>query len=458
MADLAERIRSASAADLFDVAAGAIQAGATPQVLLGATFLAGVHQVRPRPVGGNLHSVMLLEASFRLVEDASSSRDAWLVALWALDGFKKTQREDRGSQWVLPPAPKVSFASEAEAHREFVAAMEGWEEERADRAITGLLPYHDRESLFEILWPYAARCMAYIGHKIVYGATCESVLRRIDWRHAETTARALVYGLLGIRYDAPQTETFESAAALASSLPEGWQTGNGNDPSDTEALLANMISGSVQEAQKATAAAFQDGVSTDAVWDAVRLGASELFLRRKDNEPLSGPAIRAVHPVTELWSLGHAWRNTKSESNRRVLMLTAVGWVPYMRDALLDRDAISMKGPGIAALGKGERGAPATLDELLESKDAAAVRTHLDRRPQDAAAFLRRLKDKVGAKATEYHQFKYAVAIEDESRRAHPRWASRILAPAVPYLPTGNEPDTDITARANKALTKAGVM
>ena len=172
---------------------------------------------------------------------------------------------------------------------------------------------------------------------------------------------------------------------------------------------------------------------------------------------MSGEAIRAVHAVTELWSLGHAWRNTASERGKRLLMLQAAGWVPHMRDALLDRDAISMKGPGIAALGD-QTDAPALLGDLFEEKDPGAVRVHLDRHPEDMHAFLGRLKARVGAKATEYHQFKYAVAIEDESRRTHPRWASRIVAPSLPYLPTDDEPDSEIARRSVKALRQAGIL
>ena len=53
LADLAGRFRKASAGELFDVAAAAIVEGADPNAILGASFLAGVHDVRPRPVGGS---------------------------------------------------------------------------------------------------------------------------------------------------------------------------------------------------------------------------------------------------------------------------------------------------------------------------------------------------------------------------------------------------------------------
>ena len=64
----------------------------------------------------------------------------------------------------------------------------------------------------------------------------------------------------------------------------------------------------------------------------------------------------------------------------------------------------------------------------------------------------------MGAKATEYHQFNYPVAIEDESRLTHPRWASRIIAPSLPYMPTGRDPDSEIAKRSLQTLRKAGIL
>ena len=121
---LAERFRKVPRGGIYDVATEAIQAGAGYQDLLAAAFVAGVHDVRPRSVGGKLHCVMMVDSAFQLVESAAP-REAWLAALWAIEDFKRSQARDRDQgEWVLPPRPEVSFASEGQARRELLRAME----------------------------------------------------------------------------------------------------------------------------------------------------------------------------------------------------------------------------------------------------------------------------------------------------------------------------------------------
>ena len=457
LADLALRIRETPRAKIFDLVVDAIGHGAKPKHVLGATFLAGVHDVEPRPVGGNLHSVMSVEASYRLVETAASAEEAWLVALWNLDSFKDTQQE-RGDPWVLPPAPKVSFNSETEARQELIAALDTWDEERADRAVVGLLPFHDRESLYEILWPYTARCMAYLGHKIVYGAMTEAVLRRIEWSHAEPTVRSLVYGLVGPGREGPVVRAYEHAVGVADSFPAGWLDNRRTDPSESLALYRTLMTGSYQDAQKAVIEAARDGLAPGTIWDAIRLGAWELWLRRQSDDPESGAAIRAVHTVTETWSLRHAWRNTKSDRTRRLLILQAAAWVPEFRDALLVRKAVSMDGPGIESLGDGVEDVPSDLEELLEVGDPAVARRFLERRPELAPVYLERLRRQLAAKGVEYHQHKCVAAIEDEMSTANPRWVPSLLAPAVSYLPSHKAVDSNLATRSREALRAARVL
>ncbi|MEM7350602.1 MAG: hypothetical protein AAF657_07335 [Acidobacteriota bacterium] len=457
LTDLARRIRETPRREILALAADAIGRGAGPRNLLGATFLAGVHDVQPRPVGNNLHSVMTVEASYRLVEMATSPKEAWLVALWNLDAFKATQRE-RGEDWVLPPAPQVAFTSEAAARRELITALDTWDEARADRAIVGLLPYLDRKSLYEILWPYSARCMAYLGHKIVYGAMTEAVLRRIDWRYAEPVARSLVYGLVGQGREGPLIRAYEHAVTVEASFPEGWLARQGTDPKTSVAVLRSLLTGDYKNAHNTMIQAARDGASAQTLWDAARLGAAELWLRRKSNDPESGEAIRAVHAVTEVWSLSHAWRATRSARNRHLLLLQAASWVPEMRDMLLARDAIAMQGPGIENLGEGVKEPPGSLDELFQDGDPGAARAFLERYPQQAAGFRQRLRRHLAAKGAEYHQFKYAVALVDETAPAHPRWTARLLAPAVGYMPTHRTRDNELTESSLHALRQAGAI
>jgi len=84
---LAERIRSTPRTEAFALAADSIRSGAEVRTLLGAIFLCGVREIRPRP-HGILHSVMMVGASLQLAE-AASPHEAWLAALWNLDDLKR---------------------------------------------------------------------------------------------------------------------------------------------------------------------------------------------------------------------------------------------------------------------------------------------------------------------------------------------------------------------------------
>ncbi|HKE00575.1 MAG TPA: hypothetical protein VKE69_06165, partial [Planctomycetota bacterium] len=70
-AELATRFRQVPRAEAFDLASKAIREGVPLETFLGAVLLAGVHDVRPRIVGGKLHSVLVVESMFQLAAAAT---------------------------------------------------------------------------------------------------------------------------------------------------------------------------------------------------------------------------------------------------------------------------------------------------------------------------------------------------------------------------------------------------
>jgi hypothetical protein len=454
LGDLALSLRRCSRYEVVDVGARALGAGAAVSDLLGAAFQAGVVDIRPRHVGGKLHAVLMVESVFQLAE-ATDRRSAALLALWNLDDFKASQQLDREEgDWVLPARPDVSFATEEAARREFVAAMEAWDDDRADRALVGLLPHHDRDSLFEILWPLAARSYVDIGHKMIFAAQTARVLGRIAWPTAEPALRSLVNGLL-FRPSGPETDAFERSRRLAAGLPSGWAAGR-DDASQTLPLLARLRGADSEGAQKTVAAALAGGLGTGTVWDALRLGASELFLRRPLSEPASDRgALLPVHAVTVTNALGYAWRTSRSDANRRVLLLQAAGWLPQLRDDLARIVGLAPEARAIDTLGRDERAVPERLEDLPVRPTPAVMHAYL-RDPDRRATLRARLVEDLAGKAVEHHQHKYAAAVFEESRLVDPRWASHLLACAVPYLPGRAAPDTELAARSRAALRTAG--
>ena len=451
---LAERFRQTTRAGIFDVAARAIQAGADSRTLLGAAFVAGVHDVRPRGVGGKLHCVMMVESAFQL-SATSTTREAWLAALWSVDDFKNSQQRDLDEgDWVLPPRPDVSFNDEGQARREFSAAMEAWDAERADRALVGLLPYHDRASLFELLWPFAARCFVDIGHKIIFCAQVERVLQRLGWHHAEPALRSLVNGLL-YRSDSisgSELQVFEQGRRLAASFPSRWLDGK-EAPEHSKMLMKRLRDCDPASAQQLVIDAFADGLGPKTVWDGLRLYASEIFHQRpRSAARRHGP----VHGVTEVNAFHHAWRTTRVESTRRLMILQAAGWLPLMRHALI-RFFGTFEGPGLDALGTDGGRETSPTQEVFERLSPAVARRYLDRDPGHSTPFLGQLRGNLVHRAFQSHQYKYAAAIQEESTLVHPRWASRILAPAITYLPNAADPEAEVAERSLHLLRRVGL-
>lgn len=422
--ELARIFRTAQREAVLDRAVDAMRAGAGLGTVLGATFLAGIQEVRPRHVGGKLHCVMVIESAFQLAA-VTDERSAGQLALWCLDDFKRSQALDEGEgDWTLPPRPEVAFATEAEARREFEAAMERWDEAMADRALVGLLPFHTQDSLFEILWPYAARSYVNLGHKIIFAAQTDRTLRRIGWAHAEPVLRSLVYGLLH-QPDGRQMDAWNRSLALQPArAAQGEQRVAA--PQTSAALLKDWRARDAQELPNAAAAALGEGADSAAAWDALRLLAAEVFLARRSSRPAQDVgALLPVHAVTVVNAFGHAARRTQSATASRLMFLQAAGWLPQLRADLIGMAGLRRDGPRID---NGERPVP------------------------DVATLVREL----ALKGVEHHQHKYAAAILDEHRVADPLWAPLLLTGALPYLPGEQDEPTDIGARAERALKKLG--
>ena len=452
---LAEKLRTCTRDEALDVAAKAIRGGAGLEAMLGAIFQAGIYDVRPRHVGGKLHAVMIVESIFRLAA-ATDRRSGWLLALWNLDDFKRSQELDRQEgDWVMPRRPSVSSAREAAARREFLAAMDAWDDERADRALVGLLPSHTLDSVFEILWPLAARSYVNIGHKIIYAVQTRRVLERTGWDSAEPALRSLVYALLH-QPSGRDADLFQHTREVAESLPARLRLGE-KDPAHGRGLLAELRTLDSLAAQKRVVRALEEGVAAGTVWDALRAWASELFLRRLKSQPANDrAALLPVHSVTVINAFGYAWRKTRSEATRRLLLLQATGWLPRLRDDLI---AIVGLGPAsrvIDELGRGVEERAAPPEDLLQDPTPDAVRARLGD-PFHMSAYQAQLVAHLARKAVEAHQHKYAAAVFEESQLVDSSWAPYLLACAVPYLPGNEEAETELSRRSLHAIAKAGV-
>jgi hypothetical protein len=162
-----------------------------------------------------------------------------------------------------------------------------------------------------------------------------------------------------------------------------------------------------------------------------------------------------VHAVTVTHALGHAWRTTRSDTTRRLLVLQASGWLPQLRDDLAQIVGLPKSGPAIEMLGN-SIGESTPLADVLAEPTPETVQAALARDPAGAAAYRARLVSSLAHGASEHHQHKYAAAMLEEASRVDPRWSSHLLACAVPYLPTRTG-DSELRERSLHVLQAAGI-
>ena len=448
--ELARRIGDAPADRIFEVASRALDDGASPQDLLAAAFVAGIRDIRPNGPGGKFHAVLMVESAFQLLS-VSTPGQARLVALWALWDLKRCQERDVAEEddWRLPPRPDVSFSNAVSARRELKAALDGWDAARADRAVTGLLELDDPEQIFESLWPYAARCFADLGHKIIFGVHAHRTLRRLDPRYAEPTLRSLVRGLLFTGDDGRQTASFDRATELAAKIPDSWLSGE-EAPARSVELLRALRGRSAAESQQAVVEALRDGMGPDTVWDGLRLHGAELFYRR------AAAAQRRhvpVHTITELNSFAHVWRSTSNPTTRRLCLLQTAGWLAEMRDAVPSQFG-DQRGPSLDSLAVQDE-EPPPFDELFSRPSVSGTFQRLSAGAAETRTYLERLRGHLYERAVQDHQYKFVAALHEEVRAIHPRHAARLLAPAITYVPTARDQPTEMYRRSTAALARA---
>ncbi len=405
-------IEETPAERVFEVAVAQLKDGLSYRDLLAGLFLAGIRNIKPRPVGFKFHAVMVMNSA-HLLGQTAAVQDRLLPMFWALENFKRSQAQDiKEGDWTLRKVDEARLPSASRAKAEFVRAMDAWDADAADAAVAGLCRSCGAAEVMEPLYRTGIRDQRNIGHKAIFTMQCWRTLQTIGWQHAEPVLRSLVFGQLDLEKDSRPVAVgpYEANLENAAKIRDGWQTGT-PDPSATRALL-DVIRQATPEAASAEAARLlNQGVSPDSLWDAVILSGNETLMR--------APGILAIHAVTSANALHFIYGATGDETNRKLALLQAVGWQPMYRARIkpgegLVIDALEPKSPeGQGADAVGE--IFATIDKPKETRDAAAAKTvgYLQNggSPDLLFAMARRL---IFHKGRDSHDYKYGAAAWEE--------------------------------------------
>lgn len=442
---------------LVEAVAARVKTGTSYGDLLGASFLAGVRNILPRPVGHEFHCVLVINSAHQAAL-AAADRDRWLPLFWAVDNFKQSQavKVQKGA-WSMPVLDEAKLPTTTQAKQRFIEAMESWDEEGADRAIAALSRSAGANEVFELFARYGARDFRNIGHKAIYVANGFRTLQTIGWRHAEPVLRSIAFALLAhdgtnpakadLEPDRPWRENLQRATKIRAD----WQRGQIRPETATE-LLAVLRKASPAEGSEAVVALLNNGTDPASVWDGLFLTAGELLMRQ--------PGIASLHTVTSINALHYAYGASGKDETRRMLLLQTAAFLPMFREAMRQRgpirddlridtlEAVELKGNGTEVVE--EIFADVSKDKLAAARKTLALLS--SRGSAGADAILAAGRRLVFNKGRDSHDYKFSSAAMEDYYHSTPHWRGRYLASSLFWLHGSGDRDNNLIQQTRAAL------
>jgi hypothetical protein len=445
---LVRLLETTSRDKLLEEIGARIRRGLSYRDVLTALLLAGVRNVRPRPVGFKFHAVLVVNSA-HLASVQSPDEHRWLPIFWALDYFKQAQAQDeREGDWTMSKLDEAKLPTTSQAEAAFRTAMDAWDETAADTAAASLLRGSGLTGIFELLFRYGCRDFRDIGHKAIYVANSWRALGTIGSDHAEAVVRSLAYALLdrggdAIHGDAPADRPIQRNRELAAKFSTAWKDGKLDDKATLE-LLKTLRDGSDDDSCRLVVEMLNRDVAPQSIWDALFVGAEELLIRQ--------PGIVALHAVTSTNALHFAYRTTASDETRRLVLLQNAAFVPLFRKAMERRGALKeqsldmlepIKTSGVDEIFSDVGNDSMTAaGEMLGYLDAGGDPHQL----MDTARLL------IFLKGNNAHDYKFSSAVLEDYYHVSPRWRNRYLAASVFNLRGSKQPDNRLVERARAAL------
>jgi hypothetical protein len=422
-----------------------LKGGMSYRHFVGGLFLAGIRNIKPRPVGFKFHAVMVISSAHQLSLDAAQP-DRLIPFFWALDNFKASQAQDvKEGDWTLAPVKESSVPTASQSHQRFREAMDRWDDEAADAAVAGLCRNCGASEVMETIWPYAIRDWQNIGHKAIFAAQSWRTLELIGWEHAEPVLRSLVFGLLN-GGPGDSAVPYNHNREFATQIRKDWSNGQA-DPMVTTSLLQALRQTTPKEAAAAVVVHLNQGVAASSLWDAILLAASELLMRQQ--------AIVPLHATTATNSLYYLFRQSGEDSTRLLALLQAASWIALFRDGTRARGSFPDK-PNIDEFQPADV-VPNRIETVFaglqqDRHQAAAQALAFSRAGGSSKTFFDAARHLIFTKGTDAHDFKFAASAFEDIHNASPAIRPQLLAASIYYLRGSHENDSPLLQRTREAL------
>ena len=429
---------------VFEKAVAELKAGLSYRELLAGLFLAGIRNIKPRPVGFKFHAVMVINSA-HLLGQTSAVTERLLPLFWALDNFKSSQAADvKEGDWALGQVDESHVPPPHRAGAEYLKAMDAWDAEAADAAVAGLCRGSGAAETMEPIWRMAVRDQRNIGHKPIFAAQSWRTLQAIGWEHAEPVLRSLTYGLLDLQGDRPKPlGPFEANLEAAKKIRADWPVGR-VDSGATTALAPDdppcHAGGRVGRGREDARSGRRAGLA---------LGCRHALGQRADDEqPRHHRHPR--HDRVELAALHLPRQRRRPHPTARPApgrrLAADVPRSRQARQARRDQHTFTVDDKitdGAEAVGE-------IFATINQDRGQAAAKTlaYLAKGGSTAHLFdaARRM---IFHKGTDSHDYKYGAAIWEECLAASdPRWRAPLAAAAMFNLPGAKTGDSPLMIRA----------
>jgi len=440
--------------------ASEIHKGASYEQLLSAVFLAGVRGIQPRPVGFKFHAVLVINSA-HLASLRAPDKERWLPLFWAIDNFKSSQdRNQNEGDWRMAPVEEGKLPPPHQARQRFIEAMDAWDEEGADRAITTLARTSSAGEVYELFWRYGCRDFRDICHKAIYSANSWRTLQAIGWRHGEAVVRSLAYALLDrgrdddpAKHDYDADRPFRENQKRVADIGPLWKGERTVSAEAAADLLATLRTANPSDGSAKVVELLKKGIHPDSIWDGLFLTAGELIMRQ--------PGIIGIHCVTSANALHYAYQTSASDETRRLLMLQAAAFLPMFRQFMTGRGKLA--DVKIDKLEKAEvKADPAGAveeifgdvgkDTLLAARKTLALMEGGATRFPPLVTVAERL---IFLKGRDSHDYKFSSAALEDYYHVSAPWRARYAASSMFNLKGTGDRDNDLIARTRAALAKS---
>ncbi len=442
---------------IIETVAAQVGRGVTYEHLLSAVFLAGVRGIQPRPVGFKFHAVLVVNSA-HLASLRAPEKDRWLPLFWAVDNFKSSQQANKKEgDWHMAPVDESHLPAPHQARQRFIEAMDAWDEEGTDRAITTLARTAGAAEIYELFWRYGCRDFRDICHKAIYAANSWRTLQTIGWRHAEPVLRSLNYALLDrgqdgnpAQHDFDADRPFRENQQRLAEIGPLWQRERTVSVSAAADLLATLRTANPSEGSAKVAELLKQGIHPNSVWDGLFLAAGELIMRQ--------PGIIGIHCVTSINALHYAYQTSANDETRRLVMLQGAAFLPMFLQAMNRRGKVAdvridqlekADVKGDLAQGVEEIFSDVSHDRMLAARKTFAL---MDGDPSRFPTLVSAAERLIFTKGRDSHDYKFSSAALEDYYAVSLPWRARYAASSMFNLRGSGDADNELIGRTRTAL------